>query len=162
VADASDRFRQHWADFIRAREAQDEDAALGALKSWIEAWDECFWQRDFSAFEAAYWPNVEIVNRTRVFGLRERNGIQGLRLLREQAPDFVSNFRLEITAMRQDRDQVVGLGRFRARARYTGLLLRVPVAVVWTLQESRISRIEAFTSHRRALSSATDSHADAP
>jgi ketosteroid isomerase-like protein len=151
VTEAAERFRDCWIEFVRAHQAGDDAAALPALASWIEAWDECFWKRDFSAFEVAYWPDVEIVNRTRLFGVRERNGIEGLRALRDDVPDVVSNFRFEITGMRRAGDRVIGLGRFRARARYTGILIRLPLAVAWTIRDGRISRIEPFTSRRRAL-----------
>jgi ketosteroid isomerase-like protein len=151
ASDAATRFRRSWEAFTRAYEKGDDERALSALQAWISAWDECFWAADFSAFDAAYEPEVEIHNSTRVFGLRNYHGIEGFRRLREDAADVFSNFRFEVTGMRRAGNRVVGLGRFRARGRYTGLVMRVPVAVVWTLDAGRISRVEPYTSRRGAL-----------
>jgi hypothetical protein len=150
---APERFKVEWQGFVEAYSRQEHAAALGALGRWIEAWDECFWDRDFSPFSVAYWPDVEIVNRTRFFGVREHQGIEGFAGIRDEAAEVMSNFRFEVTGLRPAGSRFVGLGRIRARSRYAGIILRFPIAIVWTLRDGKIERIEAFTSQRRALAS---------
>jgi ketosteroid isomerase-like protein len=53
--------------------------------------------------------------------------------------------------MRRSGNRFVGLGRMRARGRYTGIVFRFPTAVLWTYREGRIVRVEPYLSQRRAL-----------
>jgi ketosteroid isomerase-like protein len=140
-----------WRRFASAFDARDDDAALAALKAWIDAWDRCFWASDFDAFGVAYWPDVEMVNRSRLPGGFDFSGIEGFRRVREDIADVLSNFRFEITGMRRSGNRFVGLGRMRTRGRYTGIVFRFPAAVLWTYRDGRIARIEPYLSQRGAL-----------
>ena len=148
---ASNSFESNWLSFAEAFELEDDDGALESLRRWIESWDRCFWASDFSAFPVAYWPDVEVINRTRIPGLPQHNGIDGFRQFREAAADVMSNFRFEVTGFHRAGRRFVGVGRFRARGRYSGMLIRLPVAVLWTYRDGKIARVEAYTSGRKAL-----------
>ena len=144
-------FERDWRSFAQAFEAEDNEGALEALRRWIDSWDRCFWASDFTAFPIAYWPDVEIINRTRIPGVPKLKGIDGFRQLRGDAADVMSNFRFEVTRFHRAGERFVGVGRIQARGRYSGLLIRLPLAVMWTYRDGRIAQVEAYTSRRKAL-----------
>jgi hypothetical protein len=149
VSDPKDDFVRAWDAFREAFERRDRHAALRSLQSWIGAWDECFWRSELEVFAHAYSPDVVVVAHLPFPGMRDYRGLDGFRKIREDVSDTVSNFRFEVTALEWSDRRFLGLGRIRARGRLSGLLLRLPLAVLWSYEGGKISRIEAFVSHRR-------------
>jgi len=81
-------------------------------------------------------------------------GHDGLdRFLREMAEDF-ENVRFEIDEARDAGEQVVGIGRFRARGRASGVDLNVPLGVVQRVQRGKIVYIRFFSEPAEALEAA--------
>jgi len=81
-------------------------------------------------------------------------GHDGLeRFLRELAEDF-ENVRFEIDEARDAGAQVVGIGRFRARGRASGVDLNVPLGVLTKVREAKILYMRFFTEPADALEAA--------
>lgn len=143
-----------WRAFLEAFRGGDAESCLPALQRWIEEWDRCFWAADFTAFAAIYDPEFRSLNRARLPIGFDVQGPAGFQRLRSEAADVASRFWFDVQAChRWSDDHFAGLGRFRARGRYTRLLLQAPLAVVWTLRGDRILQAEAYMSHREALRS---------
>ena len=158
MVEASDagRFTQAWDEVVGAWEHHDDTATLLALQNWIEIWDMCFWQGDFSTFPKAYHPNVVVENHTRLQGLslfRGGVGIDAFRRLREESSDVLSWFRFQIESIERSGDRVAALGTMRTRGRLSGLGIGVPFATIWTIIDGKIAHAEGFTSRRLALRS---------
>ena len=150
----AERFTQLWDEVVDAWEHHDDAATLLALRNWIEIWDTCFWQGDFSTFPTAYHSDVLIANNTRLQGLslfRGGEGIDAFRRLREESSDVLSWFRFQIESIERSGDRVAALGTMRTRGRLSGVGIRVPFATIWTILDGKIARAEGFTSRRLAL-----------
>ena len=142
---------RRWHAFLERFRAGDDARSLPALQQWIEEWDRCFWAADFGAFDAIYAPDFRAVNHMRFPTLDDVRGPQGFQRLREEVAEAASHFRFDIREIQRGcGGRFAGLGRFRARGRYTGLVLQAPFAVVWTLRGDRIVLADAFMSHRDA------------
>lgn len=148
-------FEEAWRRFAAAFDAGENALPLEELQDWIDAWDACFWRRDFSGFPAAYWPEVEIENHVIPFFDRSHSGIESFAQLREELADILANFRFEIHEMAREGPRFAALGRLQARWRYAGLL-RFPNAVVWTYRDGKIARVDSFPTHRGALAKLRD------
>jgi len=110
----------------------------GDREAWVALWDE----------EAEFYPL-----RAQLEGESYR-GHDGLdRFLREMAEDF-ENVRFEIDEMRDAGEQVIGIGRFRARGRASGVDLNVPLGVVQRVQRGKIIYIRFFSEPADALEAA--------
>jgi uncharacterized protein len=110
----------------------------GDREAWVALWDE----------EAEFYPL-----RAQLEGESYR-GHDGLdRFLREMAEDF-ENVRFEIDEMRDAGEQVIGIGRFRARGRASGVDLNVPLGVVQRVQRGKIIYIRFFSEPAQALEAA--------
>jgi hypothetical protein len=156
VVERSDagRFTQAWDEVVDAWNHHDDAATLLALQNWIEIWDVCFWQDDFSAFPTAYHSNVLIDNHTRLQRMslfRGGEGIDAFRRLREESSDVLSWFRFQIKSIERSGDRVAALGTMRTRGRLSGLGIGVPFATIWTIIDGKIAHAEGFTSRRLAL-----------
>ena len=154
--DDAERFARLWDEVLDAWKRHDDAATLLALQNWIEIWDVCFWQGDFSTFPEAYHPNVVVDNHTRLQGLslfRGGEGIDMFRRLREESSDVLSWFRFQIESIERSGDRLAALGTMRTRGRFSGLGIRVPFATIWTIKDGKIARAEGFTSRRLALRS---------
>jgi ketosteroid isomerase-like protein len=79
------------------------------------------------------------------------NGLE--RFLRELAEDF-DNVRFEIDEARDAGEQVVGIGRFRARGRASGVDLNVPLGVVTKVRQGKIFYMRFFSEPADALEAA--------
>jgi ketosteroid isomerase-like protein len=145
-------FERAWGRFCAAFEAGDDEDSLGALQAWIIAWDECVQAGETGAFEVAYHEDVEAVAHLRLPGMRDTPNLESLRRELHDLPDIASRFRFDVVEFERHGDLFMGSGRFRARGRYSGLVMRFPLAVVWTYRDGRISRVEAYGTRRRARS----------
>lgn len=146
----SAEFEQTWGRFCVAFESGDDREALTALQAWIVAWDECVQARETAIFDVAYHHDVVASANIPFPGLRDRHGLEELRRELEDLPDVASRFRFEVVEFKRSGDRFMGSGRFRARGRYSGLVMRIPLTVVWTYRDGRISRVEAYGTRRRA------------
>jgi hypothetical protein len=149
-------FARTWKAFLDAYQAGDDASALVALKAWEVEWDKTFLAGDFSSHGAVYTPDVEILNHTRIIGFSTYRGIDvGFRRWREDTLDVASRFKIQFNEIRRVSNTCfVGIGVARARGRFSGLLMRFPLATVWTLRGSRISRVDGYSSRRKALKTA--------
>jgi hypothetical protein len=150
VPGAREEFVHAWDEFADAFERRDHPAGLAALQRWIVAWDRCFWANEIDVFSHVYVPDVVVVSHLPFPGFSGFRGIEGFARGRAEVADVASNFRFDVTELVWRGTRFAGLGRMRARGRYTGLVLRFPNAVVWTYAARKINRIEIFASHRRA------------
>ena len=150
----ADRFRAGWTRVTAALAAEDTESLLPAVQEWISAWDECFWSNDLSPFEVAYHPDVEIVNSTRGKGLsliKEGTGLHLLTEGRKGALDLFSWFGFAIQSVHRSENRLLALGSLRTRGRYSGIPMPVPLGALWTIRDGRISRVEGFTSRKKAF-----------
>jgi ketosteroid isomerase-like protein len=84
-------------------------------------------------------------------GTIQREGVGGgLRRVFEIYEDV----RVEVGEFIDAGDRVVVTGRTRARAKGSGMELDTPLALVWTVTDGRLARIEVFTDRRDALEAA--------
>src|SRR3954465_6832431 len=110
----------------------------GDREAWMALWDE----------GAEFYPL-----RAQLEGESYR-GHDGLeRFLDEMAEDF-EDVRFEIDETRDAGEQVVGIGRFRARGRASGVDLNVPLGVVQRVQRGKIVYIRFFSEPAEAVEAA--------
>jgi ketosteroid isomerase-like protein len=110
----------------------------GDREAFIALWDE----------EAEFYPL-----RAQLEG-GSYQGHDGLeRFLREMAEDF-DNVRFEIDETRDAGEQVVGIGRFRARGRSSGVDLNVPLGVFMRVRRGKIAYTRLFSEPAEALEAA--------
>ena len=110
----------------------------GDRESWMALWDE---EAEFYPLRAqlegeAYW------------------GYEGMkRFLSEVAEDW-DEVRFEIDETRDAGEQVVGIGRFRARGRTSGVDLNVPLGVFSRVRRGKIVYARLFSEPAAALEAA--------
>ena len=107
-------------------------------EAWLALWDE----------EAEFYPL-----RAQLEG-ESYSGHDGLmRFVAELAEDF-EEVRFEVEEMRDAGEQVVGIGRFRARGRTSGLDLNVPFGAVQRVRRGKIVYTRFFSEPAEALEAA--------
>ncbi len=110
----------------------------GDREAWLVLWDE----------EAEFYPL-----RAQLEG-ESYSGHDGLtRFLAEMTQDF-EEVRFEIEETRDAGEQVVGVGRFRARGRASGVDLNVPLGVLTRIQRGKIVYTRLFSEPADALEAA--------
>src|SRR5262249_48705132 len=110
----------------------------GDRKAWLALWDE----------EAEFYPL-----RAQLEG-ESYAGHDGLmRFLAEMTEDF-EEVRFEIEETRDAGEQVVGIGRFRARGRASGVDINVPLGVVQRVRQGKIVYTRMFSDPAEALEAA--------
>ncbi len=111
----------------------------GDLEAWLALWDE----------EAEFYPL-----RAQLEG-ESYSGHDGLmRFLAEMTQDF-EEVRLEIDETRDaGGEQVVGIGRFRARGRASGVDINVPLGVFTRVRRGKIVYTRFFSEPADALEAA--------
>ena len=110
----------------------------GDREAWMALWDE----------EAEFYPL-----RAQLEGESYR-GHEGLeRFLGEMAEDW-EEVRFEIDETRDAGEQVVGIGRFRARGRASGVDLNVPLGVFMRVRRGKIVYTRFFSEPADALEAA--------
>ena len=111
----------------------------GDLEAWLALWDE----------EAEFYPL-----RAQLEG-ESYSGHDGLmRFLAEMTQDF-EEVRLEIDETRDaGGEQVVGIGRFRARGRASGVDINVPLSVFTRVRRGKIVYTRFFSEPADALEAA--------
>ena len=107
-------------------------------EAWLALWDE----------EAEFYPL-----RAQLEG-ESYSGHDGLmRFVAELAEDF-EEVRFEVEETRDAGEQVVGIGRFRARGRTSGLDLNVPFGAVQRVRRGKIVYARLFSVPAEALEAA--------
>ena len=122
------------------------EIALAAAEAWnrgdrealMVLWDE----------EAEFYP---LRAQLESDSYRGHDGLE--RFLREMAEDF-ENVRFEIDEARDAGEQVVGIGRFRARGRASGVDLNVPLGVLTRVRQGKIFYTRFFSEPADALEAA--------
>jgi hypothetical protein len=150
VSERSETFERAWGRFREAFDREDDERTLVALREWIVAWDECVLASETEIFRVAYHGDVEAVNHLPLPGMSDVHGLDDLREQLDGLLDVTGRFRFDVTGFERHGNRFLGRGIFRARGRYSGLIFRFPLAVLWTYEAGKISRIETFASRRRA------------
>ncbi len=110
----------------------------GDREAWLDLWDE----------KAEFYPL-----RAQLEG-ESYSGHDGLtRFLAEMTQDF-EEVRFEIDETRDAGEQVVGIGRFRARGRASGVDLNVPLGVLTRMRRGKIVYTRLFSEPADALEAA--------
>jgi hypothetical protein len=143
---------RRWEAVAAALQRGDEDACLPAVQSWIEEWDRRFWSSDFSGFERIYAPDFVGHTRIALIGTSSIHGPQGFVKLREEVSEAASRFWFDVREVRLGLEGAfAGIGRLKARGRYSGLVLQAPLAVVWRARDGMLVEATAYLNPRRAL-----------
>ena len=143
---------RRWEAVAAALESGDADACLQAVHNWIEEWDRRFWSSDFSGFERIYAPDFVGHTRIAIIGTSAIHGPQGFMKLREEVSEAASRFWFEVREVRLGPEGTfAGVGRLKARGRYSGLVLKAPLAVVWRVRDGWLVEAAAYLNPRRAL-----------
>jgi ketosteroid isomerase-like protein len=125
---------------------EDAEIALAAVdawnrgdhEAWLALWDE----------EAEFYPLRAQLER------ESYSGHEGLeRFLAEMTEDF-EEVRFEIEEVRDAGEQMVGVGRFRARGRASGVDLNVPLGVFTRVRRGKIVYMRFFSEPADALEAA--------
>lgn len=150
MAELADRFEQAWSEFRRAFEGGDEERGLAALRNWIAVWDRCVEAEETEVFSVAYHDDLEVEHRLPFPGVPEPRGLEEFRRALEELPAVAGRFVFDVRHYERRGDRFLGSGVVRASGRYSGMIIRLPVAIVWTYDDGKIRRLRAFASRRRA------------
>ncbi len=137
-------------EFRAAFERKDDEAGLTTLRNWISAWDRCVEAGDTEAFSVAYHDDLEVEHRLPFPGMPKPRGLEEFRQVLEEMPDVASRLVFDVRHYERHGDRFLASGVFRTTGRYSGAIIRLPVAVVWTYRDGKISKLRAFASRRRA------------
>lgn len=144
---------RRWEEAAEALENGSDEACLRSVRRWIEEWDRRFWESDFSGFDQIYARDFVGRSRVGMIGTADVRGPKGFERLRTDIAEAASRFWFDIRDVRRGSDgRFAGLGRLRARGRYSGLLLQSPWSVVWRMRDRKLVEATAYLGHRRALS----------
>ena len=111
----------------------------GDREAWLALWDE----------EAEFYPL-----RAQLEGGERYRGREGLTRFIAQMTEEWQDVRFEIQETRDAGEHVVGIGRFRARGRASGVDLDVPLGVVTTVRGDKIVYLRMFSEPAQALEAA--------
>ena len=110
----------------------------GDREAWMAVWDE----------EAEFYPlRAQLEGKS----YRGHDGLE--RFLAELAEDW-EEVRFEIEETRDAGEQVVGIGRFRARGRASGVDINVPLGVFTRMRRGKIVYTRLFSEPAEALEAA--------
>ena len=115
---------------------------------------EAFNDRDLDTMLAGVHPEAELQSLRAQLEGKAYRGHEGVR---QMLADFAEDWtfaRMDATDFREADDQVVMLGRLRARGRASGVDLDVPIGVVWTLRDGKVVRAKTFSGQADALRAA--------
>ena len=142
---------KRWRVVVRVLTEGTDAECTAAVRDWIEEWDRRFWARDFSGFEEIYASRFHGETRMPMVGDHSVDGPDGFRGLREDLADVASRFWFDVREVRRGKDgRFLGLGRMRARGRYSGMLMQTPWAVLWRVEDGRLVEALAYLRPRQA------------
>ena len=110
----------------------------GDRAAWMALWDE----------KAEFYPL-----RAQLEGKSYR-GHDGLELFIAEVAEDWEEVRFEIDETRDAGEQVVGIGRFRARGRASGVEINVPLGIVTRVRRGKIAYTRLFSEPAEALEAA--------
>jgi len=143
---------RRWEAVAAALDSDDKDARLRTVQSWIEEWDGRFWSSDFSGFERIYASDFVGHTRIPMIGTSSIHGPQGFVKMREEVSEAASRFWFDVREVRLGPEgRFAGIGRLKARGRYSGLMLQAPLAVVWRVRDGMLVEAAAYLNPRRAV-----------
>ena len=120
------------------------------MRSLVDAWN----RGDHAAFMALWDEEGEFYPLRAQLEGESYRGHDGLeRFLGEMAEDW-DDVRFEIDEAREAGEQVVGIGRFRARGRASGVDINVPLGVFTRMREGKIVYTRFFSDPADALEAA--------
>jgi ketosteroid isomerase-like protein len=133
-------------DTARAMSEENVKLALAVADAWNRGDHEAFlplWDE-----EAEFYPLRAQLER------KSYRGHEGLdRFIAEMAEEW-DEVRFEIDEARDAGEQVVGIGRFRARGRASGVDLNVPLGVLTKVRQGKIFYMRLFSEPAEALEAA--------
>jgi ketosteroid isomerase-like protein len=112
---------------------------------------EAFNDRDLDAMAQVMEPGAELYPLRAQLEGKVYRGYDGLR---EMLADFDQDWdfvRMDAEEFREAGDQVVVLGRLRARGRTSGVDLDVPMGFVWRLRDGKVVYARSFSEPADAL-----------
>ena len=112
---------------------------------------EAFNDRDLDAMAQVMEPGAELYPLRAQLEGKVYRGYDGLR---EMLADFDQDWdfvRMDAEEFREAGDQVVVLGRLRARGRTSGVDLDVPMGFVWRLRDGKVAYARSFSEPADAL-----------
>jgi ketosteroid isomerase-like protein len=122
------------------------EIALAAADAWNRG--------DYEAWLATWDENSEFVPLRAQLEGGSYSGHDGLLRFRDELTQDFEEVRLELEETRDAGDQVVGIGRFRARGRASGVDINVPLGVLTRLSRGKIVYMRFFTEPAGALQAA--------
>jgi ketosteroid isomerase-like protein len=122
------------------------EIALALADAWNRGDDEAF--RALWDEEAEFYPlRAQLEGKS----YRGRDGIE--RFMAEMAEQW-GEVRFEIEETRDAGEQVVGIGRFRARGRASGVDINVPLGVLMRAERRKVVYLHFFSEPAEALEAA--------
>jgi ketosteroid isomerase-like protein len=115
---------------------------------------DAFNDRDFEAMVAGVHPDVELESLRAQLEGRAYRGHEGVRQMLADFDEDWEFVQMDADEFRDAGDQVVVLGRLRARGRASGVDLDVPIGFVWTFREGMVVRGTTFSEQADALRAA--------
>jgi ketosteroid isomerase-like protein len=112
---------------------------------------EAFNRRDAAAVMETCHPDVELVPVRAVFEGISYHGEEGLRQFFEDMDEEWTDMRADLDELREAGDQVVVLGRFRAKGKASGVEVDWPTAWVCDMRDGKTVRLQAYTDQAEAL-----------
>ncbi len=103
-------------------------------------------RQDFETVRTVFDPNIEWIlpKMANLFGGTYRGADAVFRDVIRPAFAKFDNFRAEMTHFFDVADHVIAIGTFHGRSRETGKELNAPAAAVWTFQDGKAVRYQAF------------------
>jgi uncharacterized protein len=115
---------------------------------------EAFNDRDIDSVVQDMLPDVELHPLRAQLEGKTYRGHDGVR---EMLADFDQDWeyvQVDAEEFRDADDEVVVLGRLRARGRASGIDLDVPMGFVWTLRNGKVVRVQSFSEQADAVRAA--------
>jgi ketosteroid isomerase-like protein len=112
---------------------------------------EAFNDRDLDAMAQHMEPRAELYPLRAQLEGKAYRGVEGVR---QMLADFDQDWefvRMDAEELREAGDQVVLLGRLRARGRASGVDLDVPLGFVWRLRDGKVVYARSFSEQADAL-----------
>ncbi len=115
---------------------------------------EAFNDRDIDSVVQDMQPDVELHPLRAQLEGKAYRGHDGVREMLADFDQDWESIQVDAEEFRDADDEVVVLGRLRARGRASGIDLDVPMGFVWTLRDGKVVRIRSFSEQADALRAA--------
>jgi ketosteroid isomerase-like protein len=117
----------------------------------VDGW-ECYNRHDFDAMEAHYWSDA-VLDVSRVYlDERPRRGREEMRAYWERMWDISAGLRMDpVEVLDVGRDRYLVMMRFGQRGKRSGADVEQEVALIYTMRESLVARVDMFADREQAL-----------